>query len=67
MTKENILLKSNELAELLRTTTGYIRNQIYLGNEGETIPYSIKIGSRRLWAHEEVCRWLKEKREDNKK
>lgn len=61
MTNKNMLLKSNELAELLRTTTGYIRNQIYLGNEGKTIPYSIKIGSRRLWIYEEVNKWLKEK------
>ena len=67
MTQEYILLKSNELASLLRTSPGYIRNQIYLGNEGSTIPYSIKLGKRRFWIYEEVNKWLKEKQEDNKK
>ena len=67
MTQEYILLNSYELAELLRTTPACIRNQIYLGKEGNTIPYSIKLGKRRFWIYEEVKKWLKEKQEDNKK
>jgi len=59
------LVKVRELAQILRTSPGYIRNQIHLGREGETIPPSIKLGSRRMWIETDVDTWLKSKSSDN--
>ncbi|WP_369128025.1 MULTISPECIES: helix-turn-helix transcriptional regulator [unclassified Pseudoalteromonas] len=55
------LLKTTELAQILRTSPGYIRNQIHLGKEGKTIPPSIQLGRRRMWLESDLLIWLKSK------
>nr|WP_024592946.1 helix-turn-helix domain-containing protein [Pseudoalteromonas sp. TB13] len=59
------LLKITELAQILRTSPGYIRNQIHLGKEGETVPPSIKLGSRRMWLESDLFTWLQSKNSNN--
>jgi hypothetical protein len=54
------LLNRKELAEILRTSPESISNQIYKGNEGITLPVSLKIGSKRLWQLPTVIEWLKD-------
>ena len=56
------LLTMSEMAHFLRTSTGYIRNQIYLEKEGDTIPRSFKLGKRRMWSKKDVEQWLDNKR-----
>lgn len=55
------LLDRNELARLLKTTPESISTQIYKGQEGNTIPFSIKLGSKRLWRVTTVEEWLTQK------
>lgn len=64
--KDKSLMTINELACLIRSSAANINNQIYKGNEGKTIPYSLRIGNKRLWLSESVFNWLKEKEIENK-
>lgn len=43
-----------------------VYNRIYRGEEGETVPYSIKIGGQRLWRLTEVEAWIEEKAEESR-
>lgn len=52
------LITAIELASRIRTTPANIYNQLSRGNEGLTIPQSIKIGRRRLWLDSDVISWL---------
>jgi predicted DNA-binding transcriptional regulator AlpA len=60
------LLKIDELACLLRTSASSINNDIYKGYEGQTIPFSIRLGKRRLWRPETVDAFLEHKEIENK-
>ncbi|KXI26781.1 helix-turn-helix transcriptional regulator [Paraglaciecola hydrolytica] len=59
------LLDRYDLAALLKTTPETISNQIYLGKEGDTVPVSIKLGSKRLWRATTVEDWLQQKEQIN--
>jgi hypothetical protein len=55
------VLTAAELAELISSTPGGIRNQLYHGKDGINIPPSFKIGGKRRWLREQVIAWLREK------
>jgi len=55
------LLTKQELADLLRTSTQTITNQISQGKEGLSVPPAIKLGSNYRWCQDTVQRWLKDK------
>lgn len=60
------LLTKHELADLLRTTSQTISNQMSQGKEGESLPFALKIGSNYRWNQETVNQWLKEKEFERK-
>ena len=60
------LMTIKDLALFLRTSEKNINNQIYRGEEGEKIPFSFRIGSKRLWSSETVFQWIEEKEKENK-
>jgi hypothetical protein len=64
--KDKTLMTINELACLMRSSPANINSQIYKGNEGQTLPFSLRIGSKRLWLSDTVFTWLKEKEIENK-
>ncbi|MCP4985790.1 MAG: hypothetical protein GY928_06900 [Colwellia sp.] len=64
--KDKTLMTINELACLIRSSPANINSQIYKGNEGKTLPFSLRIGSKRLWLSDTVFTWLKEKEIENK-
>jgi hypothetical protein len=64
--KKSKLLEINEVAYLLITSPASINNKIYRGEEGITVPFSLRIGNRRFWLPETVHSFLKEKEIENK-
>jgi predicted DNA-binding transcriptional regulator AlpA len=52
------LLRTAGIAQLLGMSEQAVRNALYRGEEGKTIPPSIKLGKRRVWLRREVVRWL---------
>ncbi len=57
---ESRLLRVGGLAQLLGVSEQSVRNALCRGEEGKTIPWSFKLGNRRVWARREVQRWLNE-------
>lgn len=60
------LMTTKELALLLRTSAQNINNQISRGLEGEELPPSLRLGTKRLWRSETVFSWLEGKEAQNK-
>jgi predicted DNA-binding transcriptional regulator AlpA len=58
LTTESRLLRAAGLAQLLGMSEQAVRNALYRGEEGKTIPYSLKLGNRRVWLRREAVRWL---------
>ncbi len=57
---ESRLLRAAGLAQLLGISEQAVRNALYRGEEGKTIPCSFKLGKRRLWLRRDAVRWLNE-------
>jgi predicted DNA-binding transcriptional regulator AlpA len=55
------LLRASGLAQILGVTEQAIRNALYRGEEGKSIPRSFKLGHRRVWLRRDVQRWLNER------
>lgn len=55
------ILTAADVARVLGTSVGAIRNSLSRGREGQTIPPSIRIGRRRLWLKSTVHAWLRAK------
>ena len=55
---ESRLLRAAGLAQLLGMSEQAVRNALYRREEGKTIPYSLKLGNRRVWVRREAVRWL---------
>jgi predicted DNA-binding transcriptional regulator AlpA len=59
---ESRLLRAPGLAQLLGISEQAVRNALYRGEEGKTIPHSFKLGHRRVWLRREAMRWLTDMR-----
>jgi len=55
------VLTAADVARVLGTSVGAIRNSLSRGREGQTVPPSIRIGRRRLWLKSAVNAWLRTK------
>jgi predicted DNA-binding transcriptional regulator AlpA len=55
------LVRAAGLAKLLGISEQAVRNALCRGEEGKSIPWSFKLGTRRVWARREVQRWLNER------
>lgn len=55
------ILTAADVARVLGTSVGAIRNALSRGREGQTVPPSIRIGRRRLWLKSTVNAWLRAK------
>ena len=55
------VLTVDELAIILGTSSAAIRMSVSRGQEGDSIPPSIKLGSKRRWPRKGVYEWLDQK------
>jgi hypothetical protein len=58
--REPQLLRVAGIAQLLGVSEQAVRNALCRGDEGKTIPPSIKLGNRRVWLRRDAVRWLNE-------
>jgi predicted DNA-binding transcriptional regulator AlpA len=55
------VLTADEVAVILGTTPSAIRMAVSRGQEGISIPPSIKLGAKRRWLRKKVYEWLDQK------
>jgi predicted DNA-binding transcriptional regulator AlpA len=52
------VLRAAGIGQLLGMSEQAVRNALSRGEEGKTIPPSIRLGKRRVWLRREAVRWL---------